>query len=203
MSRLHVLGINGSLRGAAGTSAAALDRALGVVERQGHDARRIDLATWGAEPAQTVDAMVDAVTAADAVLVATGTYWSGPSSLVQRWLEVLTFTEGGAAWRGTAAGVIVTMHSVGGLETAQRLAGTLVLLGATIPAAGTIVLADGAAAAPDADTWVPDDLEPLVANVLTLAALRPALQRLRHWPVDAYPPLHGAWPSTGALWTNP
>ncbi len=196
---LHVLGINGSLRGADGASARALDRALAHAADAGHTTRRLDLATWGASPEQSIDAMVDAVAAADAVLVATGTYWGGPSSLVQRWLEVLTFTEGGPAWRGMAAGVIVTMHGVGGLEVAQRLAATLVLLGASLPGAGLIVLAEGVLGegtrpqTPDADTWVPDDLAPLVHNVLALAALRPTLGAvLRHWPVDAYPPLRGA-----------
>ena len=197
---LRVLGVNGSLRGAEGASAAALRHALGLAARAGHETRQVDLAAWGASPAESVEAMVDLLAAADAVLVATGTYWGGPSSLLQRWLEVLTFTEGGPAWRGKSAGVIVTMHSVGGLEVAQRLAGTLLLLGATIPGAGTIVLADRRDA-PDADTWVLADVDTLVHNVLAVAALRPALGgALRHWPVDAYPALRGAWPAAGPLW---
>jgi NAD(P)H-dependent FMN reductase len=200
--RLHVLGINGSLRGADGTSAAALRHALTLAADAGHTTRAIDLAAWGGGHADTVEAMVAALAAADAVLVATGTYWSAASSLVQRWLEVLTFTEGGDVWRGTAAGVIVTMHGVGGLEVAQRLAGTLVLLGATVPGAGIIALAEPRPE-PDADTWVPSDLETLVHNVLAVAALRPTLAAsLRHWPVDAYPALRGRWPAAGALWTE-
>lgn len=201
MSPLHVLGVNGSLRGADGTSAAALRHALAVAADAGHDTRCVDLATWGADPAETVDAMVDALAAADAVLVATGTYWSAASSLVQRWLEVLTFTEGSAVWRGKAAGVIVTMHGVGGLEVAQRVAGTLILLGATVPGAGLIALADPRGhETPDADSWVQADLETLVHNVLAIAALRPPL---RHWPIDAYPALRGPWPATGPLWPDP
>jgi NAD(P)H-dependent FMN reductase len=195
---LRVLGVNGSLRGPAGTSAAALRHALGLAEAAGHHARCIDLATWGHDDADTVEAMVDAITAADALIVATGTYWSGPSSLVQRWLEVLTFTEGSEVWRGKSAGVIVTMHGVGGLEVAQRLAGTLVLLGATVPGAGIIALAEPRDD-PDADTWVLGDLATLVHNVLAIAESRPDL---RHWPVDAHPPVGGRWPATGALRTS-
>src|SRR5687767_3503667 len=97
---LHVLGINGSLRGADGISAGVLRHGLHVAERAGHTTRCLDLATWGRAPDETVDAMEEALVAADAVLVATGTYWGAPSGLVQRWLEVLTFTEGGRAWRG-------------------------------------------------------------------------------------------------------
>jgi hypothetical protein len=106
--------------------------------------------------------------------------------------------------------VIVTMHSAGGLEVAQRLAATLLLLGASVPGAGLVVLADArvgrdgagprdgdAGAEPDADTWVQADLATLVHNVLALADARPAL---RHWPVDAYPALRGPWPATGPLW---
>jgi NAD(P)H-dependent FMN reductase len=217
-SSVRVLGINGSLRGASGTSAAVLRHALDRAAAAGHETRRVDLATWGASPEHSIEAMVALVEAADALLVATGTYWGGPSSLLQRWLEVLTFTEGGPAWRGKAAGVVVTMHSVGGLEVAQRLAATLALLGATIPAAGLVVLADAQAAAavaapdadtpdadtPDADTWVLGDVDTLVHNVLAVAALRPTLGgALRHWPVDAYPALRGPWPATGALWHEP
>lgn len=196
MTRLHVLGVNGSLRGADGTSATMLQRALDLTASAGHDTRRIDLATWGGDASHTIDSMVDAVSAADALLVATGTYWSTHSSLVQRWLEVLTFTEGTTTWLGKSAGVIVTMHCVGGLEVAQRLAGTLGLLGATVPAAGVIALHERAESV-DADTWVPDDLATLVHNVLAQAAAKPDL---RHWPVERYSALHGAWPATGPLW---
>jgi multimeric flavodoxin WrbA len=92
MAPLHVLGINGSLRGARGASALALDHALAFAAAAGHATRRVDLATWGASPAESIEAMVERLADADAVLVATGTYWGGPSSLLQRWLEVLTFT---------------------------------------------------------------------------------------------------------------
>lgn len=191
---LHVLGINGSLRGAQGSSAQMLDRALANATALGHGTHRIDLATYGCDASHTIEAMVDAITRADAVIVATGTYWGAPSSLVQRWLEVLTFTEGTSVWRGTAVGVITTMHSVGGLEAAQRLAGTLILLGATVPAAGIIALGEPRGAA-DADTWVPDDIDTLAHNVLAIGALRPTLRTtLRHWPVEPFATLHGRWP---------
>src|SRR5690606_4635043 len=73
------------------------------------------------------------LTWADGFIFLSGTYWDGWGSPLQYFLEQTTHFEGSKRWLGKPAGVIITMHSVGGKAILSRLQGVLNSMGAIIP----------------------------------------------------------------------
>ena len=69
----------------------------------------------------------------DALIFCTGTYWDSWGSNMQHLFEKMTEIEGKKHLLGKPAGVIVTMHSVGGKEVASRMQGVLCSMGCVLP----------------------------------------------------------------------
>ena len=111
----------------------------------------------------------------DALLFSSGTYWDSWGSPMQQLFEKMTQIEGKKHLLGKPAGVIVTMHSVGGKEVCSRMLGNLVSLGCSIPpfAGFAYSYADHVAHQSRTtgkklldDVWHIDDLDALVYNLL-------------------------------------
>ena len=139
--------------------------------------------------------LVAALQRADGLLIGTGTHWDSWSSVLQKFLEDATPTEGTGLWLGKPAAVIVSEHSTGGKGVLSRLQGVLVTLGCSIPPMSGLVLSCAAIIAgqhePSAarDFWCEDDLRVICHNLaeaarVTLPSATPARPRWRTWPVD-------------------
>lgn len=183
---MRVLAIDAGLGGAPGNSAVLLDRAIALLAP--HTA--IDRVTLAASPDFATHR--DALARADALVIATGTYWDSWSSHLQRFLEQATDTEGTALWLGKPVAVLVTAHAVGGKGVLSRLQGVLVTLGAQIPPMSGLVVTLANQLAREhgsdedvADLWSPDDLEVVCHNLLESARGGRAFIA---WPVDRRDP---------------
>jgi NAD(P)H-dependent FMN reductase len=185
--------LDGSVRGAGGNTASALRVARRAAEAAGLAVDEIALSTY----VGTIDALLDRVARADALLVGTGTYWSSWGSPLQRFLEVATSLEATDALLGKPVGVVVTMDSVGGVDVAARLLGTFALLGCAQPPFPMVVLSRIGARVQDDDVWSARDVAILVDNLAAmLRAERPAYRR---WPVTSADRPSGEWPAWGPL----
>jgi multimeric flavodoxin WrbA len=189
-ARSHrILILNASLAGAEGNTAVALARL------RRHLARRAqtDVCVLATMPHAEARRMMEE---ADGVVIGTGTHWDSWSSVLQRFLEEATETEGTKLWLGKPAACVVTEHSVGGKGVLSRLQGVLTTLGCSLPPMGGIVLSKVAqiaaqqrclakeakhAKAETEDFWCADDLK-IVAHNLTEAVN--GTQRWKAWPVD-------------------
>lgn len=177
---MHVLAIDGSLAGEHGNSAALLDAATGAL--RGEEITRVSLAAAPGFAAHRA-----ALAAADALVVATGTYWDSWSSHLQRFLEEATETEGTGLWLGKPAAVLVTAHSVGGKGVLSRLQGVLVTLGAQIPPMGGLVVSLVGERARERggpgceDVWSAEDLDVVCHNLRECAR---GGRDFRAWTVD-------------------
>jgi NAD(P)H-dependent FMN reductase len=185
--RPHVLVIQAGLGGAEGNTAALVARAEAHLAPHAS----LELATLAAAPGFAPHRA--ALARADALIVATGTYWDGPSSHLQRFLEEATPTEGTELWLGKPAAVLVSAHAVGGKSVLARLQSVLVTLGASIPPMSGIVVTlagqlaiEGAPPEQTADLWSPADLEVVCHNLLVAA--RADRGAFRAWPVDREDP---------------
>lgn len=186
---MRVLAIQAGLGGDGGNSAALLDRALELL-RPHADVERASLIADARFATHR-----DALGRADAVIVATGTYWDSWSSALQRFLEEATESEGTRLWLGKPAAVIVTAHSVGGKGVLSRLQGVLSTFGAQIPPMGGLVVTlaserarEHAGDAEDGsgdDLWSPDDLEVVCHNLVECAR---GTRAFRAWEVDRTDP---------------
>lgn len=194
MSRLLLL--NGSLRGASGNTGRLLEEARRRAPVD-VDVRDVELASYG----ETVEALVEEVRAADALLFGTGVYWGSWGSPLQRFLEVMTAYELTDVFLGKPAAVCLSMDSVGGSDAGQRLLGVLANLGAFIPPCAMVVVSRLAASAREApgneDVWQLEDMSVLVENLVTAMQVPRALWR--PWPVVHTLSLSGPFPSSGPL----
>jgi hypothetical protein len=128
------------------------------------------------------------------LVVASGTVWGGPSSVLTRFLEVMTPYEMTDTFLGKPAAVVTTMDATGGVEAGSRLLTTLSLLGCALPPAALVVLSRRGRS--DDDVWGVADLAVLAHNlVMACAATLP----YRAWPVRAARPVLGAYPAVGGL----
>lgn len=182
---MRVLAVQAGLGGDHGNGAVLLDRAVSIL---GRDAR-VERATLDA----TTDfsAHEAALSRADALVVATGTYWDSWSSHLQRFLEQATPSEGTALWLGKPVAVLVTAHAVGGKGVLSRLQGVLVTLGAQIPPMSGLVvtmateLARAHGGDHGDDLWSADDLDVVCHNLLESAR---GGRSFRSWAVDRADP---------------
>lgn len=176
----RALAIDGSLGGTEGSSAVLLEDAIALLGPSA-EIERVCLARVPGFAAHR-----DAIARAEAILIATGTYWDSWSSHLQRFLEEATVSEGSDLWLGKPAAVIVTAHSVGGKGVLSRLQGVLVTLGALIPPMSGVVITLASEQARVAsehaeDLWSRDDLEIVAHNLLEAAR---GGRAYRSWPVD-------------------
>ena len=181
----RILALDASLAGADGNSAALLGLAADHLRPHATVAR----ACLARDPDFAVHA--PALAAADALVLATGTYWDGWSSHLQRFLEQATASEGSALWLGKPAVVLVTAHSVGARGVLSRLQGVLVTLGMCIPPMGGLAVTQVGQLARDGggpdtdDIWSTEDLAVVCHNLLV--CLRGG-RDWRAWPVDRRDP---------------
>lgn len=173
--------LNGSLSGENGNTTALLRRAVSVLHSHGE----VLSLTLSAEV--SFAEVEPALARATALVIGTGTYWDSWSHLLQRFLEDATASEGTSLWLGKPAGVLVTMHSVGGKGVLSRLQGVLNTFGCMIPPMSGMVFSHvgQAALASDAeglpDLWCREDVDVICHNLV--AALEPS-PHYRAWPVD-------------------
>jgi chromate reductase len=208
--RPRLLLLNASLAGDAGNTAVLLTRARRLLARRA----TVEALTLAPRPDAVVShvsalnarlrfgtglnpQLLAALSRADGLLIGTGTHWDSWSSVLQKFLEDVTPTEGTALWLGKPAAVVVSEHSTGGKGVLSRLQGVLVTLGCSIPPMSGLVLSRAAllatAHAPDPTTtndfWCEADLRVVCHNLaeaarVTQPGATPAHPRWRTWPVD-------------------
>lgn len=128
---------------------------------------------------------------ADAILFCTGTYWDSWSHHMQKLLQDMTAIEAHPKILGKPAGVLVTMHSVGGKSVASRLQGVLNTMGFLIPPMSAMVysLATHIASQTDSefkdDFWSEEDLQIILHNLKEAAE---KTHNYKSWPVDIKDP---------------
>lgn len=177
----RILVLNAALAGAQGNTAVLVERARALL------AARAEVLVVHLAGGPASENLVPALRNAQAVLVATGTHWDSWSSVLQKYLEDATPTEGTPLWLGKPAAVLVTEHSVGGKEVLSRLQGVLSTFGCLIPPMSGLVISKAArlAAKQDApaaaDFWCDDDLAVVCHNLLAAAS---GTRDWRAWPVD-------------------
>lgn len=123
---------------------------------------------------------------ADGFIFTSGTYWDSWGSPMQYFLEAATEFEASDLFLGKPAGVIVTMHSVGGKGVLSRLQGVLSTQGMLIPPMSGMVyslaghLALETESTFSADFWSKEDIAVIVHNVLASLGNK----KYQTWPVD-------------------
>ncbi len=128
---------------------------------------------------------------ADAMVMATGTYWDSWSSHFQKFIEDLTNFEASEEILFKPVSTIVSMHAFGGKEVMSRLQGILNTMGFMIPPMSGFVygLAIHEALNQDEDFakdfWSLDDLEIVMHNLVTSLENKP---QYKAWPVDKKDP---------------
>ena len=207
--RPHLLLLNASLAGDTGNTAILLTRARRLLARRA----TVEALTLAPRPDAAVShvsalnarlrigtglspQLLAALSRADGLLIGTGTHWDSWSSVLQKFLEDATPTEGTALF-GKPAAVVVSEHSTGGKGVLSRLQGVLVTLGCSIPPMSGFVLSRAALLAgehaPDPattnDFWCEADLRVVCHNLaeaarVTQPGAKPAHPRWRTWPVD-------------------
>jgi len=195
--------INGSLRGATGNCGAVAKRAVAMLVNEGQQSMLLTLT----DPQPTIREVYELLVACDGFLVVSGVYWNNWSSPLQRFIEVTTAFENTPAFFGKPVACAVTMDSVGGIEVAARLQAVFGGLGCWSPPCSTLVLSRtgqeamaasaGLADDPNEDVWRLDDLNIVLQNLITAAAMP------RHnwmaWPHTGLVIPDGPWPQSGAL----
>ena len=118
------------------------------------------------------------MSAADAFVFVTGTYWDSWGSPLQKLLEDMTELEGDATFMGKPAAVCVLMHSVGGKGILSRLQGVLSTFGCLIPPMSGMVyslVSDIALSSKksthSADFWQKEDADLILQNLLLATEL--------------------------------
>lgn len=131
--------------------------------------------------------VAQAIARAERLVFVSGTYWGGPSSLLQRLFEELTPSEGTELWLGKPAAVFVTAHQVGGQGVLWRLQGVVSMLGCLLPPMTGVVITkiseELRTRAPGSciDLWGLDDVDTALANLMAAPAPR---GQFTAWPVD-------------------
>jgi multimeric flavodoxin WrbA len=181
MKRTFLL-INGSKYGCEGNTQTLMDEAAERLANYG-EVQWLHL-TEGV----SVEAAENALRAASAIVIGTGTYWDSWGSPLQRFLEDMTHTEGTDCWIGKPVAVLITMHSVGGKAVLSRLQGVLNTFGALIPPMCGIVYSAVAHAALRGeenaiteDLWRQSDLDIICHNLNESCN---HANKWRSWPVE-------------------
>lgn len=185
--RPHLVLLNASLAGHDGNTAAAFAAIRKRLARRA-SVTVLTLANGSAdEPALRFTDIQSTLAEADGFLFGTGVHWDAWSSILQRFLEDSTPSEGTRLWLGKPAAVLVSEHSTGGKGVLSRLQGVLVTFGCTIPPMSGLVISKASqiAARHDAeaacDFWTSGDLPVVCHNLVEAAA---GTHRWRAWDVD-------------------
>jgi len=114
----------------------------------------------------------------DALIFCTGTYWDSWGSNMQQLFEKMIEIEGKKHLLGKPAGVIVTMHSVGGKEVASRMQGVICSMGCVLPPFSAFAYSYADHVAHQSrylgkklldDVWHIEDLESFLYNIIAYA----------------------------------
>lgn len=178
---MSVLILNAGLGGRDGNSQVVSERCAKILQSRAvaHEV----LVLQGSAP----EAARAALERAERLVVVSGTYWGGFSSLLQQLFEVLTPTETSALWLGKPAAVLVTEHQVGAQAVLSRLQHVLVTFGCLLPPLSGVVISKVGEAlrerAPELcdDVWGLDDVATALHNLLAAPFLRAGYEV---WPVD-------------------
>jgi multimeric flavodoxin WrbA len=101
--------------------------------------------------------IMTALEQADGIVVGTGTYWGQSSSVLQKFIEDVTMSEGSSAWLGKPMGLIVGEHSTGGQTVLCNLMLTFSNYGCIIPPQSSIVFSrTGQEAIKNGGEWIMD-----------------------------------------------
>ncbi|OQP42771.1 FMN reductase [Niastella yeongjuensis] len=200
----NIMIINGSLRGAAGNSGAVAKQAAEVLTTGLQQQAAILTLT---DRLPTIREVYALLAGCDGFLVITGVYWNNWSSPLQRFIEVTTAFENTPAFFGKPVACAVTMDSVGGIEVAARLQAVFGGLGCWTPPCSTVVLSrtgqeaidasTGDADDPNNDVWRLDDLQIVLQNLVTAAAM--PRNNWVAWPHTGLVIPDGPWPGEGPL----
>jgi len=161
MNEIRVCVLDGSLGAPEGNTSRVLDALERELRAAGASAiRRLALREAFEQAAGGAFEKLRAeIAASDALVLATGTYWDGWGSPLQRFFETMTPLEGRSEWLGKPAATVVTMHSVGGKGVLSRLQGVLCTLGLLIPPMSGVVVSLAARLAVQADPEAPGGRE--------------------------------------------
>jgi multimeric flavodoxin WrbA len=187
---VRILILNAALSGECGNTAVALGKLHRQLVRKKVDVRTLTLR------GKSFPESRDDLAWASGFVIGTGTHWDGWSSVLQKFLEDATVTEGTKLWLGKPVACVVTEHSVGGKSVLSRLQGVLVTLGCSLPPMSGLVLSKVAqiAATPTGlaqggkgaktgteDFWCANDLKIVAHNLVE--AVR-GTHAWKAWPVD-------------------
>lgn len=178
---MSVLILNAGLGGAQGNSQIVADHAAKLLR-----ARRVEHEQVVLRDAPRGDVPA-ALERAERLVVVSGTYWGGFSSLLQQLFEELTPSETSELWLGKPAAVLVSAHQVGAQSVLFRLQGVLLSFGCLLPPLSGVVISklgeELRARAPERcrDVWGLEDVETALHNLLAAPYLPSAF---RAWPVD-------------------
>ena len=200
----NILIINGSLRGTVGNSYAVARQVEQMLVNNFQQSVTLLTLTDGLP---TVNEVYGLLAHCDGFVVVTGVYWNNWSSPLQRFLEVTTAFENTPAFFGKPVACAVTMDSVGGIEVAARLQAVFGGLGCWSPPCSTMVLSrtgqEAMAASagkeddPNEDVWRMDDLQVVLQNLITAAAM--PRNNWVAWPHSELIIPNGPWPEKGPL----
>jgi chromate reductase len=178
---MSVLILNGGLAGAGGNSHVVSERCASLLGARAVAHEVVTLRD--ASPGKVLAALARA----ERLVIVSGTYWGGFSSLLQQLFEELTPTETSSLWLGKPAAVLVTAHQVGAQVVLSRLQHVLVTFGCLLPPlSGVVVSKVGEALrarAPELcdDVWGLEDVATALHNLLAAPFLRVGYEV---WPVD-------------------
>ncbi|MFA6237803.1 MAG: NAD(P)H-dependent oxidoreductase [Bacteriovorax sp.] len=183
---MNILIINGSLGGASGNTSVIIEAASKFITAHAAHFEIIHL-----ENAKKED-MKSKLSWAHGFIFTSGTYWDSWGSPMQKFLEDSTQFENSDLFFGKPAGVVITMHSVGGKGVLSRLQGVLNTMGVLIPPmSGMVYSLTGHIALKNEehdfgeDFWSLDDLEIIVHNLMTAVNKK---TNYKAWPVDKKDP---------------
>lgn len=178
---MSVLVLNAGLGGNAGNSQVVSERCAGLLRARGEPHEVLVLRGTKAGDVRA------ALERAERLVLVSGTYWGGFSSLLQQLFEELTPTETTSLWLGKPAAVLVTEHQVGAQAVLARLQHVLVTFGCLLPPLSGVVISKVGEAlrarAPELcdDVWGLEDVATALHNLLATSYLR---QGYEVWPVD-------------------
>jgi NAD(P)H-dependent FMN reductase len=194
----QLLLLNGSVRGSTGNTARLLAHAAELLP-SGWQGDMLSLAEYSG----SIEALVERLLAADALLVGSGVYWGSWGSPLQRFLEIISAFELSPCFMGKPVGAALSVDSVGGLDIAQRLLGAFSLMGCVVPPLSTLVVsrvgitATRADPVANEDVWQIADLDVVVQNLILAQSARAVPWAT--WPVRKLARVEGSYPAHGVL----
>ncbi|MGC1580967.1 MAG: NAD(P)H-dependent oxidoreductase [Candidatus Acidiferrales bacterium] len=151
------------------TRAFSLDADVEIIRLHEHPAPAITgkLEGWKPDPYWATK-----LEEADAVIVATPTYWFAPPPVLTAWIDSLTPFTYESKLDGLMGGVLVYGPEGGSLNVAQYIGMVFNNIGITVPARG-LIWQEGPRRGPGPNAWVEPAIQALAENIISLVtALR-------------------------------